>query len=124
MIGRPDVKSNYNPIELARYLNQYLLKIWQHINTEAARKVNVVCAFGGAPATEANTTVTGQTWVTASSVIVTQVLTPAGGDPDTVNALALKVQISAIVVGVGFTVSLYCAAGTTGDYTVMCLGAP
>ena len=70
----------------------------------------------------AETVVTGQAWVTATSEIVAQVRTPTGVDPDEMRLLDFKPVISNLVVGTGFTVSMYSEVEAKGDYDVMCVG--
>ncbi len=84
--------------------------------------VTTTLAFGSSFTDKAQTVVTGQTWVTANSEIVAQVLTPAGTDPDEMRLLDLKPVISDLVAGTGFTVTLYSEPEAKGDYSVMCVG--
>lgn len=84
--------------------------------------VSATLAFGGTFTDKAQTVVTGQTWVTASSEIVAQVLTPTGVDPDEMRLLDFKPVISDLVVGTGFTVTLYSEPEAKNDYSVMCMG--
>lgn len=84
--------------------------------------VAVTCDFGASFTDKAQTVVTGQTWVTASSEITAQVLTPSGTDPDEIRLLDLRPVISDLVAGTGFTVTLYSEPEAKGSYTVMCIG--
>ena len=85
--------------------------------------VAVAVDFGATRTDKAQTVVTGQAWVEADSVITAQVLTPTGVDPDEMYLLDFKPQISALVAGVGFTVTLYSQPQALGSYTVNCMGA-
>jgi hypothetical protein len=49
-------------------------------------------------------------------------LTPAGVDPDEMYLLGIRAEISDIVAGDGFTVTLYSESEAKGIYSVMCLG--
>lgn len=82
----------------------------------------VVVNFGAAFGSKAQTVVTGQSWVTATSKIVADVATPSGIDPDEVFLLNLRPVISNLIAGVGFTVTLYSDAQARGSYTVNCMG--
>lgn len=84
--------------------------------------VAVSVNFGAAFTDSATTVVTGQAWVQADSKIVGQVLTPSGTDPDELRLLDMRVVISDIVAGDGFTVTVYCEAEAKGTYTVACIG--
>jgi hypothetical protein len=90
--------------------------------TDAPKAVAATLAFGASFTDKAQTVVTGQTWVTAASKIIPQVLTPAGTDPDEMSLLNFRVHISDLVVGTGWTVTLYSEALARGDYTVNCIG--
>lgn len=78
--------------------------------------------FGGSFTDKAQTVVTGQTWVTLTSKIVTKVLTPAGTDPDEMRLLDFNPVVSDLVAGTGFTVTLYSEPEAQGDYDIMCIG--
>ena len=78
--------------------------------------------FGAGWSDKAQTVVTGQTWVTANSELTAQVLTPSGTDPDEMYLLGMRVEISDIVAGDGFTVTVYSEAEASGTYTVMVVG--
>lgn len=84
--------------------------------------VSATLSFGGSFTDKAQTVVTGQAWVTANSEIVPQVLTPSGVDPDEMRLLDFKPVISDLVVGTGFTVTLFSEPEARGDYSVMCVG--
>lgn len=84
--------------------------------------VSVSVDFGASFTDKAQTVVTGEAWVTPTSKITAQVLTPAGTDPDEMYLLDIKVVISDIVNGVGFTVTLYSRPEAKGVFSVMCLG--
>lgn len=78
--------------------------------------------FGASFTDKAQTVVTGQEWVEAASEIVGQVLTPASTDPDEMRLLDMRVVISDIVPGDGFTVTVYSETEARGVYTVACIG--
>lgn len=88
-------------------------------NTYSTR---VTVDFGSGFTDKAQTVVTGQSWVTANSEFTAQVLTPAGTDPDEMYMLGMRVEISDIVAGTGFTVTAYSEAEASGTYTVMVIG--
>jgi hypothetical protein len=87
-----------------------------------ANKVTASVNFGASFTDKASIVVTGQTWVTSSSVIAANVLTPSGTDPDEMYLLDIKPVISDIVNGDGFTVTLYSEPEAKGTYSVMCVG--
>lgn len=78
--------------------------------------------FGASFTDKASVQVTGQSWVTANSKIVAQVLTPSGVDPDEMSLLDIRPVISGINPGVGFTVTAYSRPEAKGAYQVMCMG--
>lgn len=88
----------------------------------AGNSVTAAMSFGVNFTDKAETVVTGQTWVKADTEIVAQVLTPAGVDPDEIRLLDFKPVISNLVVGTGFTVTLYSEPEAKGSYSVMCIG--
>lgn len=90
--------------------------------SSSGNKTIPVLAFGASFTDKAQTVVTGQTWVASTSAIVPQVLTPSGTDPDEMSLLDFRTSISDIVVGTGFTVTLYSEPGARGNYSVMCIG--
>jgi hypothetical protein len=102
--------------------------IWGSITDQAdlyaalPKTVNVSVDFGASFTDKAQTVVTGKSWVTGSSCIIPQVLTPAGVDPDEMYLLGIRAEISDIVAGDGFTVTLYSESEAKGIYSVMCLG--
>lgn len=90
----------------------------------SGNSVTTVVSFGGGVtySDKASVVVTGQAWVTATSEIIAQVLTPAGVDPDEMYLLNFRTVISDLVPGVGFTVTVYTETWAVGDYDVMCIG--
>lgn len=84
--------------------------------------VAVAMNFGAAFTDKAQTVVTGQSWVAVGSEIVGQILTPSGTDPDEMRLLDMRVVISDIVAGDGFTVTIYSETEAKGSYTVACIG--
>jgi hypothetical protein len=89
------------------------------VTIPSSSSVNVVVDFGVNFTDKAQTVVTGQTWVTATSKITAQVLST---NVDESYLIDMKVVISDIVAGVGFTVTLWSQPQARGSYTVMCLG--
>jgi len=82
---------------------------------------SVTVDFGSTRTQFAQTVVTGQTWVTASSVIT---VTPyVATNPMAVAVLRFSPVISNLVAGTGFTLSVFTEAGATGTYTFSCTGA-
>lgn len=96
--------------------------VWTLDNAVTPRKVTASVNFGASFTDKASIVVTGQTWVASSSVIIPQVLTPSGVDPDEMYLLDIRPEISDIVVGTGFTVTLYSEPEAKGTYSVMCMG--
>lgn len=84
--------------------------------------VTATVGFGSNFTDVASTVVTGQTWVTSTSEISAQVLTPSGVDPDEMRLLDLRPTVSSLVAGVGFTLTLSSETEARGNYQVMCLG--
>lgn len=84
--------------------------------------VNVVCDFGASFTDKAQTVVTGEAWVTGTSVLNAEVLTNSGTDPDEMFLLGIRAVVSDIVPGDGFTITLYSEAEARGTYTVMVSG--
>jgi hypothetical protein len=89
------------------------------VSVPSANSVNVSVDFGANFTDKAQSVVTGQAWVTASSKITTQVLST---NVDESYLIDMKVVISDIVAGVGFTVTVWSQPQARGIYTVMCLG--
>jgi len=87
-----------------------------------ANGVTATVNFDAGFTDKAQVVVSGQAWVAANSKIVPQVLTPAGTDPDEMRLLELEVEISDIVAGNGFTVTVYSEPEARGAYDVMCVG--
>lgn len=78
--------------------------------------------FGASFTDKAQTVVTGQTWVEATSAITASVMCPAGVDTDEIRLLDMRAVISDLVAGVGFTVTLYSEPEARGTYVVSCVG--
>jgi len=93
----------------------------------SANVVSVPLTFvDGEPMT--NGVVTGQTWVTAASIIVCspQLDATASGSNNTVEAYVManfSVTVAALVVGTGFTLYAASPAGVSGVYNFSCTGA-
>lgn len=92
------------------------------LSSGGGNSVSATLAFGGSFTDKAQTVITGQSWVTANSEIVTQVKTPSGTDPDEMILLGLKTIVSNLVAGDGFTVTVYSDSEARGSYDVMCIG--
>jgi hypothetical protein len=84
--------------------------------------VTVSPSFGATFSNKAQVVVTGQTWVTAGSKIIAQVVALSGTDPDEIFLLGFRTVISDLVAGVGFTLTLYSEPQARGSYTVNCIG--
>ena len=84
--------------------------------------VSVTLDFGASFTDKAQTVVTGQTWVSLSSVITPTVMCPLGIDTDEIRLLDMRPVIGDLVAGVGFTVTLYSEPEARGTYTVSCVG--
>jgi hypothetical protein len=84
--------------------------------------VTVTVDFGASFTDKAQTVVTGQAWVAAGTELVGNVFTPAGTDPDEMYLLGMRVEISDIVAGVGFTVTVYSETEAKGTYNVHVIG--
>jgi hypothetical protein len=84
--------------------------------------VTTTVDFGAGWSDKAQTVVTGQAWVAAGTELVGQVITPSGVDPDEMYLLDMRVEISNIVAGTGYTVTVYSEAEATGTYTVAVIG--
>ena len=78
--------------------------------------------FGASFSDKAQTVVTGQTWVTATTEIVATVKCASGIDPDELYLIKPEVVISDLVSGTGFTVTVYTEAEAKGSYDIMCIG--
>ena len=95
---------------------------WQTSSGGAgSNTVRVSVNFGASFTDKVQVVVTGQTWVTSTSNIVSNILTPVGADPDEMILLDMKAYISDLVEGVGFTLTVYCESEARGAYEVMCL---
>lgn len=89
--------------------------------------VNVTLSFGVGGSDTASTIVTGQTWVTSSSVIVCAptMLAASGRSEGAEDAIVeqLSVAVSNRSAGVGFTVKGAVPVGKAfGDFVVQCVG--
>lgn len=92
------------------------------ISGGSGNAVAVVVDFGAGFNDRAQTVVTGQAWVLADSKITTQVLCPSVTDPDELYLLNFIPVISNLVIGTGFTLTLYSQPQARGTYTVNCIG--
>lgn len=81
--------------------------------------VAVVADFGASFTHFTQTVVTGQTWVTALSKINP---IPTGTNPTELAVLQFSCAITDLVVGDGFTLSVYTPAKAKGTYTFNCIG--
>lgn len=91
----------------------------------AAKSVEVSLLLSGG-AGYYQTTVTGQTWVTATSRIVCAPhgTTADGLTPEAIAAASLTASVASLVVGVGFDVFVSSPAGLDGTVRLHCLGSP
>jgi hypothetical protein len=85
--------------------------------------VTVPVDFGASFTDKAQIVVTGLTWVTPTTRIVADVMTPTGTDPDEMYLLDFQPVISDRVAGVGFTLTVYSQPEARGVYDVSCIGA-
>lgn len=102
-------------------------KLVQFAATETStNRVVATVDFGWAPGTEddqASATVTGQTWVTATSPFSAIFFgTTADHEEEDAAAEGLTVTIGKIVAGVGFDVIVNAPNGTWGKYNVLVAG--
>ena len=88
----------------------------------SGNSATVACDFGASFTDKAQTVVTGQSWVAATSEIVVSLRTPTGVDPDEIRLLDIKPVISDLVAGVGFTLTAYSTPEAKGSYDFMCVG--
>lgn len=72
-----------------------------------------------------STTVTGQAWVTSSSVIACSMFgtTADGQTPETIAVAGIQPTVSDRVVGTGFNLNIYNPNGATGTIRAHCTGA-
>ncbi len=84
--------------------------------------VTATVDFGASFTDYAQVVVTGQSWVTLTSKISTQVLCGAGVDPLEIALLDFKIVVSDLVAGVGFTLTAYSMPQARGTYSIMCVG--
>lgn len=80
--------------------------------------------FGAAPSDMASLVVTGQAWVTLSSIIVAM---PADTSADHLSSEELLIEqlhvtISDLVLGTGFTIRVHAPNKTTGQYKINWMG--
>lgn len=92
------------------------------IFTVGGNSVTQTVDFGSTFTDKAELVVTGQSWVTATSEIITQIKTPTGVDPDEMRLFEFDIVISDLVDGVGFTITVYSEPEATGTYDIMCIG--
>lgn len=117
---RSDVDSSQADIDA---LQAIVISLQAQIDAIASPTVvQAVVDFGASFTDKAQSVITGQTWVTASSVITPAVMCPAGVDTDEMRLLDMRPVISDKVAGVGFTVTLYSEPEARGAYTVSCVG--
>jgi hypothetical protein len=84
--------------------------------------VTATVDFGASFTDSAQVVVTGQSWVTLTSKISTQVLCGSGVDPLEIALLDFKIVVSDLVAGVGFTLTAYSMPHARGTYSIMCVG--
>jgi hypothetical protein len=94
----------------------------QDISTGGGNSTTQIVDFGSTFNDKAQVVVIGQSWVTATSKIITQINTPTGVDTDEMRLFEFDVIISDLIVGVGFTITVYSEPEATGIYDVMCIG--
>jgi len=91
--------------------------------TGSANSVVVSVDFGSSFTHWAQTVVTGETWVVAKSRITVTPLGTVAGDEVEIPLLSFQPVISDIVVGDGFTLSVYTPVEAKGTYSFSCVGA-
>lgn len=83
--------------------------------------VTVTVDFGASFSHFAQTVVTGQAWVASGSEIVATPLAATGEDVETA-LFQFSASVGTLVVGTGFTLSVYSPIEAKGTYTFSCLG--
>ena len=83
--------------------------------------VTVTVNFGATFTHFAQTVVTGQAWVEAGSEVTATPLASAGAAEETA-LMAFSTVVSDLVVGDGFTLSVYTPTEAKGNYTFSCIG--
>ena len=91
--------------------------------TGSANSVVVNVDFGSSFNHWAQTVVTGETWIVAKSRITVTPLGTVAGDEVEIPLLSFQPVISDIVVGDGFTLSVYTPVEAKGTYSFSCVGA-
>jgi len=81
--------------------------------------LSVTVDFGASFTHFAQTVVTGETWVDGTSKIVATV---TGSSPEEQALMQFSVTVSDLVVGDGFTLSVYTPIEAKGTYTFACIG--
>lgn len=91
----------------------------------SANVVSVSIDLGTSKGLVFSVTVTGQTWVTGTSVIAcgTFATTADGQTVETVSASGVQSIASDLVAGTGFNLNVYSPHGATGTYRFHCTGA-
>jgi hypothetical protein len=94
---------------------------WAAPGSGSGNAVSVTVDFGSSFTHFAQTVVTGQAWVTGTSKIVTTV-TAAAGAVEEAALMQFSPTVSDLVVGVGFTLSVYTPVEAKGTYSFACVG--
>ena len=89
--------------------------------TTVAGTVAVTVNFGSTFTHFAQTVVTGQAWVSSSTSILTTPLAASGQVEETA-LMSFQPVVSGLVVGDGFTLSVYTPIEAKGTYTFTCVG--
>lgn len=89
--------------------------------TAVAGTVAVTVDFGSAFTHFAQTAVTGQAWVASGTSILTTPLAASGQVEETA-LMSFQPVVSDLVVGDGFTLSVYTPIEAKGTYTFTCVG--
>jgi hypothetical protein len=91
----------------------------------SANVVEVSLSLGTGMGLYYSTTVTGQAWVTATSVIACSMFgtTADGQTPETIAVAGMIPTVSDLSNGVGFNLNLYSPNGATGTVRAHCTGA-
>lgn len=87
--------------------------------TGAPNAVQVVVDFGSSFTHFSQTVVTGEAWVTVSSVITASL---TNTNPVEASLFQFSLVVSDLVAGDGFTLSVYTPVEAKGTYTFNCIG--
>jgi hypothetical protein len=89
--------------------------------TGTALAETIAVNFGATYTDKKVVVLTGKTWVTATSSIIPQIKTPTGMDTDEMYLYKFRAEISNLVVGVGYTLTVYSETTYSGTINAMVL---